>query len=384
MSRTIVFGATVSEQLLYIAGLPQRLVTEGWDVHIVCSDGPQLERYAAVDGVTVHSLSMAREPSPMQDLTSFRRWLVLLRELRPDIVSVGTPKASWLAISAAWATRVPKRVYQLYGLKLETSVGIKRVVLACFERLTMALATEVVAVGPSLLERAVGLRLAPRRRFRIIGNGSANGVNIEQFSPTRFSADAIERFRSDLGLEPGVPVVGFVGRITRDKGLHDLAAAVSILRTGGIEFQLLIVGKEDDASGAEAVAQLRATGAWVVVTGFVDDPAIHYGVMDVFCLPSYREGFPTAVLEASASAVPVITSDATGAIDSVVDGVTGRTFPTGDVAALSERLAELYADEVTRRGRGAAGRAWVTESYSTEVVQDRIIARLGELAEHGR
>ena len=117
----IVLGVTVDLSLRLMAGFPQYLAERGWDVHVVSSPGARLDALAGVDGVTVHALTMAREPSPVSDLRSLIAWMRLLRRLRPDVVSVGTPKAGLLGGIAARLTRVPGRVYMLRGLRLETS-----------------------------------------------------------------------------------------------------------------------------------------------------------------------------------------------------------------------------------------------------------------------
>ncbi|MGJ9402125.1 glycosyltransferase [Arthrobacter sp. KK5.5] len=150
-----------------------------------------------------------------------------------------------------------------------------------------------------------------------------------------------------LGLAPNTPTIGYVGRLNADKGLNVLAESSAILHRRGFDHQLLIVGEVDGGFSDPWAATDQLKKVSPVVTGFVGDTAPYYQLMDVFCLPTFREGFPNVVLEAGASGCPTVTTTATGAKDSVVDGVTGRLVAAGDAAGLADALME------TLRGTGS-------------------------------
>ncbi|WP_375423648.1 glycosyltransferase family 4 protein [uncultured Friedmanniella sp.] len=352
-------SADVSLGLLQ--GYPAHLVERGWDVHVVSSPGRRLAELGGEPGVTVHALAMERDPSPLRDLVSLLRWVGLLWRLRPDTVYVGTPKAGLLGTLAAVLVGVAHRVYILRGLRFETTQGLTRQLLVILERLTAAGAHVVVAVSPSLRDRALESGIGTDEKVRVLGRGSSNGVDTTHFDRGRVSEEQRRRLAADLGLDPDRPVVGFVGRLGADKGLHDLAAAHHQLEDDGVPHQLLVVGPVEDGGAA-----LRAFGDRpdaLVRTGAVPDTAPYYALMDVLVLPTRREGFPNVVLEASASSVPVITTDATGAVDSVVDGQTGQIVPVGDPAALADAVATLLADPAAGRRMGRQGRELVLASF---------------------
>jgi glycosyltransferase involved in cell wall biosynthesis len=309
---------------------------------------------------------MKREPSPVADLRALIGWVRLLRRVRPAIVSVGTPKAGLLGGLAARMTRVPARVYHLRGLRLETTTGVRRRVFTALERTAMASAHTVVAVSASLRQRALDLRLVDEARIRVLGHGSSNGVVIPAATPTPAERTARRR---ELGLVDDVPIIGFVGRLTTDKGLDVLADARSILEDRGVDHQMLIVGGVDEGAAPSILATLRSVGRPPIETGHVPDAREYYAAMDLLCLPTLREGFPNVVLEASAAGVPTVTTDATGAVDSVVDGVTGRIAATGDPLSLADRLQELVEAGPDARGRmGDAARTRAERDFSREHV----------------
>ena len=364
----IVFGVTADQSLGLLRGFPGYMAKNGWDVHVVSSPGQNLNALTSEPGVKTHSLRMSRNPSPLLDLRSLMNWVMLLRRIRPDVVSIGTPKAGLLGGLAGWITRVPTRIYMLRGLRLETIEGPQRKVLYLMERLTMASAHHVLSVSPSLTNRAVELGLVRKNKISVLGSGSSNGVKITRFMKSNFSAIQIQELKLKLALIPGVPVIGFVGRLTVDKGLAVLSAARVELVEAGTDFQLLLVGGTDAPKSGSDLDFAFADGRPIVRTGHVVDTSIYYQLMDVLCLPTLREGFPNVVLEAAAAGIPTITTDATGSIDSVVDGKTGRVVSKGNSSALAGALRGLLDDGILRTQMGLSALDYVQAHFAQETV----------------
>jgi glycosyltransferase involved in cell wall biosynthesis len=382
MSRPkVVLGVTIDDSLQYLRDYPAYLLAKGWDVHIASTPGPRLAELERLPGITTHPIPMVRDPSPARDLRALFRWVRMLRSVRPQAISVGTPKASLVGLAAAVLARVPVRVYLIRGLRLEASRGLGRRLLVAIERFTIRCSTETLAVSHSLRERALELGLARADRIEVLGPGSSNGVDTQEFSRENFDDAEIAAVRSEYGITPGVPVIGLVGRLTRDKGLFVLADACDILAERAIPVQLLILGAVDDESGADAVARLRELSQNVVITGHVGRPALFYQTMDILCVPSFREGFVNVALEAASSEVPVVASDAIGVIDTVQNDVGGLVVPVGDVAATATAIATLAGDDDQRRRMGRAGREWVVSNYQRVDVQQRYAAHLARALE---
>ncbi|OSP09236.1 glycosyltransferase [Microbacterium sp. LEMMJ01] len=366
--RSIVFGVTIDYQLRYHEGLYQRLADDGWDVHLVSGAGPIGEALAQYPGVTAYVLPMARTPHPIADLRALSRWWWLLKRLRPTVVVIGTPKAGLLGGIAAAMRHVPVRLYELHGLRLESAQGPLRMLLRMMERVSGAAATQVVAVGPSLRERALAERLVPAEKIVVLGAGSPNGVDVRQFGDARHDATARTTMREHLGIPAPAQIVVFMGRLTADKGLVALAEAMAIVQQHSHAW-LVIVGGIDDASGAEGERLLREAVARLVVVGEVADVKPYLAAADVLCLPSRREGMPTVVLEAFAASVPVVATRATGIVDLVTDGITGWLVPVDDAAALARALRQALDDRDTARRMADAAAALVSERFDREIVQ---------------
>ena len=297
----------------------------GFRVVLISGPGELLERTASRTGVECVALPMRRCIAPLADVVALVRLWWILGHFKPDLVEFSTPKAGLLGMLAAALRGVPRRVYMLRGLKLERSRGFKRWILLTAERLACSCAHVVLCNSKSLRVEVLALGLAPSSKLLVLGEGSSNGVDIERFCPG--PSDVRERF----SIPRDVPVVGFVGRLTRDKGLPELIEAFDRILLMEPSTHLLLVGWFDRAEDALS-AELRRrilNHPRIHCTSFVADTASYYRGMDVMVLPTWREGFPNAVLEAQASGIPVITTESTGARDAVVAEVTGLLIPPG-------------------------------------------------------
>jgi glycosyltransferase involved in cell wall biosynthesis len=361
---TILLGVTDAQTCLVLGSRLRALRQAGFRVILVSSPGELLDRTAADAGVEPAAIPMRRTIAPVADLVSLVRLWRLLGRYRPEIVEFSTPKAGLLGLMAAWLRGVPRRVYMLRGLKLETSLGIKRHILLAAERLAAACAHIVLCNSESLRAQACVLRVAPEAKLLLLGEGSSNGVDTKRFYPGETPV------REELGIARGAPVIGFVGRLTRDKGVPELIAAFAAILRSEPEARLLLVGwfdRSEDFLDEETRRQIEFD-PHIHCTGFVSDTTPYYRAMDVMVLATWREGFPNVVLEAAAAGVPVVTTISTGSRDSVVPEVTGLLIPPGHPEAITEAVLALLRNPERRRRMGVAARAWVRKHYQEERV----------------
>lgn len=371
--RRIVLGVTHAKSLGFLTGLAEQLIADDWDVHIVSSPRTDDRTYPDL-AVTIHELPMVREVALWADLIALSKWRKLLKQVNPEVVMVGTPKAGLLGIIGARLAGVPIRVYHLRGLRLESSKGVHKHILMNAERVAFRLATHALAVSNSLRSLVITLGLVEPHKITVLGKGSSKGVNIDRYGSNSNSV----ALRGALGLRANIPVIGFVGRVTVDKGSNELIRASQLLCEEGIHHQLLVIGGADDKAGIEALLSKQSCCV-PILAGRIKDTAPYYGLMDILCLPTHREGFPNVILEAGAAAVPSVTTDATGAIDSVVEGHTGRIVKKGSSAELARVLRELIVEEDSRRRLGTNARRYVAEHYEERNVLKSVSAYLENL-----
>jgi glycosyltransferase involved in cell wall biosynthesis len=373
----IVVGITHPQTCLVLPARLRAFKAAGFRVVLICSPGTLLDRIAEQEGVETIPVPMRRGMSPFADVVSLARLCRVLRRLRPVMTEFSTPKAGLLGNLAAKLCGIPVRVYLLRGLRLETLTGLKFRLLLAAERLASACAHHVLCNSRSLRQTAAALRVAPARKLHLIGNGSSQGVDVYRFSP------GTDMVRTGLGIAREAPLIGFVGRFTRDKGIPELMDAFERILAAVPSARLLMVGWFDDSDDAvsEALRRRIESHPAIVCTGYVADTAPHYRVMDVMVLPTWREGFPNVVLEAAATGIPVVTTYSTGSRDAVVPEVTGLLVPAGYPEAIAEAVIRLIRNPEDRFRMGAAARAWVIEQFVNGQVLGLTVDFYGTLLE---
>jgi glycosyltransferase involved in cell wall biosynthesis len=354
-----VVGITHAQTCLNLVGRLKSLREAGFRVTLLSSPGEWLEQTAMREGVEWVALPIRRGIAPAADVLSLVRLWWLLVRLRPDLTEFSTPKAGLLGTLAARLARVRSRVYMLRGLKLETSTGLRRRILLVSERVASGAAQVVLCNSDSLRKEALALGIAPADKLHLLGDGSSNGVDVERFSPG--PSDVRER----LGIAADAPLIGFVGRLTRDKGLPELMEAFDAILAVEPRAQMLLVGWFDASEDAldRALRARIESHSQIHCTGFVADTVPYYRAMDVMVLPTHREGFPNVVLEAGATGIPVVTTLCTGSRDAVVPEVTGLLIPPGYPEAIREAVLKLLRNPERRRQMGVAARAWIVEHF---------------------
>lgn len=366
----IAYVVTASVSVGFLRGHLSHLRRRGFDVFVIASPGDHLDRVQE-EGATPIELTMEREISPWKDCVALVRMIRVCQRLRPDVLLAATPKAGLIGMLAAWSTRVPARVFFQLGLRLETARGLKRWLLYGAERVTAACAHRVVCVSDSLRKLYLKLGLCRPSKAVVLASGSANGVDADHFRATPQLEEQAAAIRSKFGIPAEAPVVGFVGRMTRDKGVPELLAAFKKVLAEAPEARLLMVGdfESGDPVPEDCVRELRAHRQ-IAITGFVEDPAPYFAAMDVFAFPSFREGCGIVVLEASAAGLPIAAFRATGVVDGVVDGVTGTLTPSGDAEALAAVIVRYLKDPELRSKHGQSGHERVQRDYRPDMVRE--------------
>lgn len=352
-----------------LAGQLAYMREAGFDVTVISAPGPELDVVREREGVNVLSVPMERPLAALSDARSLGALISLLRRIQPDIVNAGTTKAGLLGMLAARAVATPIRLYVLRGLRMETVSGALRAVLGATERIASACAHEVIAVSRSLREAFVHAGCSPAHKVRVLGDGSSNGVETARFAPTDALRAEAAALRARLGIAADAKLIGFVGRLSRDKGIVELLDSFAMLRERDPGVRLMLVSAEITGEDVPAEFTRRLPGMpGVVVVPRVEDVRPYLICLNALAFPSHREGFPNVVLEAAALGVPAVGYRVTGVVDAIEHGVTGTLVRAHDVGAFTEALAAYLGDSARARAEGEAARARAHERFARRVV----------------
>jgi glycosyltransferase involved in cell wall biosynthesis len=329
------------------------------------------------EGIRTISVQMARTISLVADLKALWRLYSLFRSERPEIVHTHTPKAGLLGMIAAWAARVPVRLHTVGGMPLMEARGMKLRILKFTEKLTYACAHMVYPNSRGLRSYIVEQRFCAPNKLKVLANGGTNGVNISFFAPYQSEEQQkqISALRSDLGISPEDFVFCFIGRIGREKGMQELYEVFDTL-SKEYPIKLLLVGLFEESHGGltEAYKQLFLSHPHIIYPGRADDVRPYYAISQACVFPSWREGFPNALLEAGAMGLPIITTDINGCNEIVEHGVTGLIVPPKSAHALGHAMQHLITDADLYARLKANARPAITDHFGNQVVWDALLA----------
>ncbi|HZW03981.1 MAG TPA: glycosyltransferase family 4 protein [Anaerolineaceae bacterium] len=355
--------ATVDMSLRYML-LNQMLFLRqaGYAVCGISAPGPETAAVTQA-GIPYHPAALTRSFSPLADLRALGQIYRILRRERPTIVHTHTPKAGLLGQLAARLAGVPVVLNTVHGFYFhERTPPLQRRFYIALESVAARCSDTIFSQNREDIATAVREQIAPAARLKYLGNG----FDLEAFDRAPLGPAVLAEKRRELGLAPGAPVVGFVGRLVAEKGILELLAAGQAVRQRFPEVRFLIVGPIDPDkpdSLSPAVARDYNLADACIFTGRRADMPQLYALMDVLVLPSHREGFPRTPMEASLMGVPSVVTDVRGCREAVEHERNGLVVPFGDVDALAAAIGQVLADPALARRLGAAGRQMARERF---------------------
>lgn len=342
-----------------------RFLNQEFEVVAVADDSGELAKVAEREGIRTIGVPMRREISLAADCRSLVALYKLFRRERPYIVHSNTPKASLLSMVAAWAARVPHRIYLVTGLRFETTHGLLRFILKTMERITCLCATKVIPEGDGVKETLRREHIT-RKPLQKIHHGNINGIDLEHFARTPEVMQRAAEIRN--GSEDFTFI--FIGRMVRDKGINELVAAFDRLNRDMPDTKLLLVGKfEDELDPVLPVTkQIIENNPKIEFAGYQNDVRPFLVASDVAVLPSYREGFPNVVIQAGAMGLAQIVTDINGCNEVVIEGQNGVIIPKQNEQALYDAMRRLATDRELTARMAASARELIATRYRQEDV----------------
>ncbi len=363
----------------FLLPLIDAMTAAGWRVTTVCSDGPYVPGLRAA-GYDVRTIPIARSMNAVAHLRALVRLVRHLKREAYDVLHAHTPVAALVGRIAAWIAGTPIVVYTAHGFYFHDEMPImKRRFFIWLERLGGRFTDFLFTQSAEDAEAAVRYHIMPPARVLAIGNG----VNVERFDPDRVSgAEVRARFR----IPHWAAVVGIVGRMVREKGFCEFLEAAERVSERHPNTYFLIVGERlasdhDVAIDRHIARAVERLGNRLVLAGMQEDVPAMFAAMNVFCLPSYREGMPRTIIEAMMMAKPVVATNIRGSREEVIDDVTGYLVPTRDPVALADKVSELLANTDLAIQMGAEGRRHSLTLFDERRVVEKQIYALRLLIE---
>ena len=368
---------TVDLSLRYLV-FPQMLAVKeaGGDSIGISAPGPWVEELEAAGIRHIPLRSSTRGMNVLADLRAARELWKILRRENLDVLHTHNPKPGLYGRVLGRLAGVPIVVNTVHGLYATPDDSFpKRGLVYALEALAARFSDAELIQNPEDLALLTRWRITPRARTELLGNG----VDLDRFRPDKHDRAHRTAVRNEWGVGDDQIVVGIVGRLVAEKGYPELFEAVEQLDE---RFVLVCIGPHDpdksDELPRELIEKARANG--VRFLGMRTDVDALYPALDLFVLPSHREGFPRAAMEAAASGLPVIATDIRGCRQVVEPGVNGLLIPVKDPAALAAAIRKLGEDAATRAAMGKAGRQRAQGHFDERQVVAKVMAAYREVA----
>lgn len=350
----------------------------GYEAHAISSAGPDVSALEAA-GIIHHAVPISRRFSPLEDWIALWRLVAVMRRERFAIVHTHTPKPSLLGQLAARIAGVPVVINTIHGFYFHDHMRpLARRFYIAMEQIAARCSDRILSQNAEDRVTAIREHIATDGLIRVLGNG----IDLTRFDSQRLDPDAVTRLRASLAIPTDAPVVGFVGRLVAEKGILELfeAAQHILVMIPHVHFLFVGIHEPDKTDGiSPATAERYGIAAHCTFTGRRADMPELYALMDMLVLPSHREGFPRAPMEAAAMGLPCIVTDIRGCREVIVPGETGLFVPIQDAQALAEAILHLLQNPSLAKSMGAQGRTLANQRFDERLVFERVKQTYAEL-----
>lgn len=343
------------------------MLAEKYDVTLITNGTNHDLDFLVGEYVHFIPISIARKISLFRDLYALIILCCIFRAERFDVVHSLTPKTGLLAMVAAFLARVPHRIHTFTGQVWANKVGTSRWVLKTFDKLIAICSTNLLTDSASQRQFLIDQTVAVKSKISVLGCGSVCGVDVKRFKP---DADIRRAVRKSMNIPDDAIVYLFLGRLNKDKGILDLALAFCALADEVKKSHLLVVGPDESGIDVILGSLLEEYKDRFHRVGFTNVPEEYMACADIICVPSYREGFGSVIIEAGAVGIPAVASNIYGLMDAVVNGETGILHKTKDASEIKSVLLDLSNDSELRIRMGKAAQARARSNFDVNLLTE--------------
>lgn len=362
MKRKLCFVATIEFVINVFMLGHLKALSEEYDLIVVTNTDN--DKFLENQGIRakVIKIEFERKINLIKDFFCLIKLYEVLKNERVDIVHSIMPKTGLLTALTGYSAHIPIRIHMFTGQVWANKRGIRRKVLKLLDRFISVLTTNVLVDGNSQLKFLIDEGVVGKEKATVLGEGSISGVDLKRFK----REDEIKyKLKKEYSILDKDVVFGFLGRINKEKGIEDLVTAFSRMKSNKIS--LVVIGPLEDNE------ILYKFSSDVIFLGYKNNPEYYLNMIDVLCLPSYREGFGSVVLEAAAMEIPAIVSDIYGLQDSVIDDTTGLFFEVGNTNDLADKMMYLAENKTKIIEMGKTGRDRVENKFTSAKLTDYLL-----------
>lgn len=352
-----------------------------YNITAVSADVQELKKFSEFSGITTFGVPLTRKITFFSDLKALWKLYFFFRKEKPLIVHTQTPKAGLIGMLAAFFAGVPIRLHDVVGLPLMGKTGFKYYLLFCVEKIVYACAHRIYPNSFGLKKYIIETKISSGKKMKVLANGSSNGVDVSHFSKKHFSVETNIELKGQLNINSTDFVYLFIGRLVGDKGINELITAFTLLGEKEDKIKLLLVGnyEEDLDPLQKETIQIIKKNLNIISVGYQEEVRPYLAIASCFVFPSYREGFPNVVLEATSMELPCIVSDINGSNEIITDQVNGIIIPKKNTESLKKAMFDVKNDINLRKLLIKNSRKGIAKKFGKEIIYESLLNEYKEL-----
>ena len=373
-NKKIIRTATVASSLDILLKGQLGYLNQDYEIIAISGQDQHLKNVSIREQVQTIDVVMSRQIVPFQDLVSLYKLYKTFKNQKPLIVHSITPKAGLLSMIAAKLARVPIRIHTFTGLVFPTRKGFMQQFLIFLDQTLCYFATHIYPEGQGVKNDLIKYKIT-KKPLKIIANGNINGIDLDYFDPNLFSDNDKSVLKNKLKILDNDFVFVFVGRLVKDKGINELIQAFLELNSETPETKLLLVGDFEnnlDPLEAETLKILKNHQS-IISVGFQDDVRPYYSIANVLVFPSYREGFPNVVLQASAMGLPCMVTNINGCNEIIQDNFNGLIIEPKNQNEILMSMKRLITTPNLLKNLSENSRTLISQKFNQKLVWKAVL-----------
>ncbi len=331
----------------------------------ICCEKPNNLKKLIPGNVRLIDINFKRGISLFHDIIAFFSILLFFIKKKPDLSISFTPKIGFLVAISSFFTRIPNRIHWYTGQIWANKKGFSKIFFRFIDKIIFLLCHNVLVDGISQRKFLLKENVISKKKSHVLHQGSVGGVNIKKFN---FNKNKRDNLRKRLSISKNNFVFLYLGRINKDKGIIDLIKAFQKVENI-YNSTLILVGPIEDKKTADLTNNKKN----ILYFNYTNKPEDWFSMADILCLPSYREGFGTVVIEAASCGMPAICSNIYGLKDAIIQNKTGFFHKSGSINDIMKKMLYVIKNKNLLKKQGSFARKRVLKNFEQSLITKKLL-----------
>ncbi len=339
-------------------------LSKEYNLFVCCKNSFHLKELIP-NNVTLININFKRGISLFNDIATFITTLFFFFKERPNFSVSFTPKIGFIVLIASFITRTPNRLHWFTGQIWASKKGIAKLILKSVDKFIYFLSHKVLIDSISQRNFLIKHKVVSAKKSIVLNKGSVGGVNIKKF---KFNNKIRNKLRKKLSINKSTFIFLYLGRINQDKGINLLLKAFKKISKENDVLLIFVGSIEDQVFRSKFKNQKK-----ILYFNYSKNPEDWFSVADILCLPSYREGFGTVIIEAASCKTPALCSNIYGLKDSILEGKTGFFHKVGSIDDIKKKMLYILSNKKLIKKFGISARKRVVKDFNQSLITKKLL-----------